>query len=407
MDMSGRARIAAAMRHEPVDRVPVMCQLALGHYFLNTAVPAVDVWHSTEGFGEALLTLQRRYEFDGILVNLPGRDPAWRSHVGRIEETVNGRIIRWKNGWATVCPADDNPHNYREDGREYHPSVGEIDPGRLFYVEPHDLGGLKYPAAWGFSEEPVLHDDFFPPWHFDTLEYVKSRTAGGVSVHGEIFSPFSQFMELLGYAPALRALIQDPGKCRAALEALACGAIALGRGLAARRVDAILMSSAFAGAGFISRQHYCDFVLPYERRVIAGIQETHSIPVYTHTCGRIGDRLELLVETGTNGIDTLDPPPLGDVDLADAKSRLGNRLFIKGNLDAVNVILAGTPGQVLESALSCIAAGAPGGGYVLSSACSVPPHAPPENIAMLAAAASMASRKDADISAGDGQPGKS
>ena len=396
MNMTGKMRIAAAMRHEPVDRVPVMCQLALGHYFLNTTVPAIDVWHSTEGFGEALVTLQRRYEFDGILINLPGRDPGWRSRIGRVEETATGTVIRWNNGWVTVCPADDNPHNYRENGREYHPSFTEVDPDRLFYIEPHDLGGLKYPSAWGFSKDPAPPEAFFPSWHFDTVDYVRARVGSQVSIHGEIFSPFSQFLELLGYAQALRALIQNPEKSKACLEALARGAIALGRGQGAHGADAILISSAFAGAGFISLQHYREFVLPYERQVIQGIRNVHSIPIYTHTCGRIGDRLELLAETGADGIDTLDPPPLGDVDLADAKRRLGRRLFIKGNLDAVNVISAGTPEQVRESALRCIAAGAPGGGYILSSACSVPPHAPPENIAMLAVASREASPADYD-----------
>jgi uroporphyrinogen decarboxylase len=94
----------------------------------------------------------------------------------------------------------------------------------------------------------------------------------------------------------------------------------------------------------------------------------------------------MLAETGTNGIDTLDPPPLGDVELEDAKRRIGKQLFIKGNLDPVNILLHGTPGQVYDNALRCIAIGAPAGGYILSSACSIPPHAPPENILMLAAA---------------------
>ena len=33
--MNSKQRIAAAMNHDEPDRVPVMCQLALGHYFLN------------------------------------------------------------------------------------------------------------------------------------------------------------------------------------------------------------------------------------------------------------------------------------------------------------------------------------------------------------------------------------
>jgi hypothetical protein len=385
--MTGKTRLAAAMRHQPVDRVPVMCQLALGHYFLDTGIPATEIWHSSEGFGEALIALQRKYGFDGILVNLPGREPQWDSHLCRIDEKGDEKILHWKNGWYTACPAADNPHSFRENGKEYHPTFDEIDPEELFYIEPHDLGGIKYPFAWGFSQDCPHRPDFFPPWHFDTIDYVVRHSGQAVSLHGEVFSPFSQFLELLGCIPALTALLQDPGKSKACLEALAHGAIALGRGLSAHGVDAILISSAFAGAGFISPQHYRDFVLPYERRVIQGIRAGFDLPIYTHTCGRIADRLELLAETGTNGIDTLDPPPLGNVDLADAKKRIGKRLFLKGNLDPVHVILRGTPGQVYAEARRCIAAGAPNGGYILSSACSIPPHAPPDNILMLSEAA--------------------
>lgn len=204
-----------------------------------------------------------------------------------------------------------------------------------------------------------------------------------LSVHGEVFSPFSQLLELLDYAEGLLALRDDPGKVRACLDALAEGAIALGCGLARAGADAILVSSAFAGAGFISPRHYEEFVLPCERRVIAGIRREHDIPIYTHTCGAIGDRLELMAATGTNGIDTLDPPPLGTVELADAKRQLGGRLFLKGNLDPVNTLLLGTVDDVRAAARERIAAAAVGGGYILSSACSVAPATPPENLAVL------------------------
>jgi uroporphyrinogen-III decarboxylase len=388
MSMTGRARIAAAVNRQPLDRTPVMCQLALGHYFLQTSIPAIDIWHATEGFGAALVALQRRYGFDGILVNLPGRDPAWRDNIRRIEERGPGKVIHWKNGWHTVCPADDNPHNYREDGKEYHPSFTEVDPDLLFYIEPHDLGGLKYPSTWGFSPDSP-GPEFFPPWHFDTLAYVRRCAGPGVSLHAEVFSPLSQFFELLGFTAGLKALLQDPGKSKACLAALARGAIALGTAQTARGADAILVSSAFAGAGFLSPQHYREFVLPYEKEIVRGIKATHPVPIYIHTCGRIGDRLELMAESGADGLDTLDPPPLGNVDLADAKRRIGELLFLKGNMDPVHVILRGTPLQVREEALRCLRSGTHGGGYILSSACSIPPHAPPENIEMIAATAAL------------------
>ena len=148
-------------------------------------------------------------------------------------------------------------------------------------------------------------------------------------------------------------------------------------------VDAVLISSAYAGGGFISREHYESFVLPYEKKLIQGIKEKTDIPVYTHTCGAIGDRLDLMLETGTDGIDTLDPPPLGNVELSKAKKILQGRAFIKGNVDPVNTLLRGTPEKVREDALHRLEIAAPGGGYILSSACSVPPRTPPENIMSL------------------------
>jgi len=382
--MNSRERMNIAMRLGMPDRVPVMCQLALGHYFLNTGLDEIDIWHDTTSFGEALITLRRRYGFDGILVNLPGRDPNWRSYITRIDEQDGERIIRWKNGWYTVAPPDDNPHVYQEDGTRYFPTFEELDPDQLFYMEPHDLSSITYPYSWGFDGEPAPRGrDFFPPWHYDTLKYVLSHAGDTVSVHSEIFSPFSQFMEMLDYTNGLMALMDDPGKAKASLDALSDGAIELGCGQAAAGAHAVLISSAFAGGGLISRQHYTEFVLPYEKKVIAGIKSRYDIPVYTHTCGAIGDRLDLMADTGTNGIDTLDPPPLGTVELSDAKRLLAGRQFIKGNLDPVNTVLMGTPDQVFEAARGRIGTAGPGGGYILSTACSVAPAAPAANIMKL------------------------
>src|ERR1051325_2400286 len=350
--MNSRDRISTAMHLGTPDRVPVMCQLALGHYFLQTPFDEIDIWHDTQTFGEALISLQERYGFDGILINLPGRDPNWRKYITKIEERDGNRFITWKNGRYTDAPPDDNPHVYQEDGTRYFPMFEEVDPEQLFYMEPHDLSSITYPYSWGFEGEPAPKGrDFFPPWQMDTIKYVLGRVGDRVSVHGEIFSPFSQFMEMLDYTNGLMALMDDSEKAKACLNALADGATELALMQAETGVHAVLISSAFAGAGLISRQHYTDFVLPYEKKIIDGVKAKFpKLPVYTHTCGAIGDRLDLMGATGTNGVDTLDPPPLGTVELQDAKRQLSGNQFIKGNLDPVNTILMGTPEQVTDAA---------------------------------------------------------
>ncbi len=397
--MTSRERMAVAMQGGAPDRVPAMCQLSLGHYFLQCRSGAVEIWHDSEAFAAALVELRASYGFDGILVNLPGRDANWRRLVASTHDGAGERTIVWKNGWVTRAPSDDNPHVFLPDGcTRIRPLLSDVDPASLYYIEPHDLSGVTYPFTWSFGDRPapiparrhLLIDGpsgYFPPWLWRTIEIVRARCPD-ISVHGEVFSPFSQLVELVGVAEVMGALRMDADRVLACLDALSTGAVELMSGHARAGVDAVLISSAYAGGGFISPQDYRRFVLPFEQRIIASFAAAHpDVPVYTHTCGRLADRLELLAETGTRGIDTLDPPPIGNVDLADAKRRVGARLFLKGNLDPVNTVWRGTPPQCLEEARRRIEIAAPGGGYILSTACSVPPHAPPENIRALVRAA--------------------
>jgi uroporphyrinogen-III decarboxylase len=127
---------------------------------------------------------------------------------------------------------------------------------------------------------------------------------------------------------------------------------------------------------------YQEYVLPYEHRLADAIK-AEGVPVYTHTCGKIGDRLDLMVETGIQGIDTMDPPPLGNTELAAAKAQVGKQVFLKGNMDSVVLLRAKTEEQVLAHATDRIHTGMPGGGYILSTACSVAPRVEPWKLELL------------------------
>lgn len=58
-------------------------------------------------------------------------------------------------------------------------------------------------------------------------------------------------------------------------------------------------------------------------------------------------------------------------------------MFIKGNMDSVNELLAATPESIEEYVKKMLKEGASGGGYILSSACSVAPDVKPEILKML------------------------
>jgi hypothetical protein len=56
--------------------------------------------------------------------------------------------------------------------------------------------------------------------------------------------------------------------------------------------------------------------------------------MYVRTCSRLGS-------AGTaarNPHRRLDPPPLGDTELSDAKARIGRQMFIKGNMNSAALL---------------------------------------------------------------------
>ncbi|MFZ2149426.1 MAG: uroporphyrinogen decarboxylase family protein [Sedimentisphaerales bacterium] len=384
--MNSKQRIAAAMDHKKPDRVPVMCQLALGHYFLNCSDRPSEIWFNSETFAKVLVELQQKYNFDGILVNILGRPPDWKNNLKSYSKIDNNEHLHWKSGLETVFPPDDNPQTYQ-------PGQMPLKRAKYSTVDINDPATYRLPGyVWNTWHAPDLWDidpqadltapAAYPVWFTSALEKVQ-QLAPDVSIHAEVFSPFTHLMELFGYEQALLALIDDPSKCRQVLAVFTRMVLAQVELYAGCQPDAILVSSAFAGAGFISRKMYEEFVVPYEDKVFQTIRGFGS-KSYVHTCGAIGDRLDLMSATCVDGIDTLDPPPLGTVCLENAKSKYGGRFFFKGNLDAVNEMLNADDRTFEQAVKERIRIGKPGSGYILSSACSVAPHVKPERLKRLA-----------------------
>ncbi len=383
--MNSRERIEAAMNHNEPDRVPVMCQLALGHYFLNCDYRPSDIWFDSEIFASALIELQKRYGFDGILLNLPGRPADWKEYLESHEQIGSDERLIWKCGLETIFPPDDNPQTYQPEQkplkRADYRSVDVNDPAT------HRLDGYVWntwhaPNLWDIDDQADLSDSTaYPPWLTSALEKAR-QLAPDISIHAEVFSPFTHLMELFGYEQALMALVDDPRLCHEALGVFTDIVLTQVQLYAAAEPDAILVSSAFAGAGFISRDMYREFVAPYEDRIYKAIAR-YGVKSYVHTCGAIGDRLDLMSETSVDGIDTLDPPPLGTVNLEEAKSKYGDRFFFKGNLDAVNEMLGADDETFDQAVKQRIKIGKPNSSYILSSACSVAPNVKPQRLKRL------------------------
>jgi hypothetical protein len=351
------------------DRVPVMCQMSIGHMLFQTGLPPVEFWFDEDCFAEGLLRLRDLYGFDGILVSLHGHGDGWRRNVRSLRRGEAEDEVRWADGSRTFFPHDDLPRHIpaAEPAR---PSVERLDPDSI----PEDLDYIPVSQGLRF---PVDRDR-----PFGIFRTVLGRAGERYSVHGEVTSPLDYFLDLFGFAQGFLALADEPARSLAVLERFSQGVARLAAAQADLGIEAVKISSPYAGAGFISPDYYHRFVLPGEAGIAAAVRSRGAF-VYTHTCGAVGDRLELMAEAGVSGLECLDPPPLGDVDLAEAKARVGGRMFIKGNIDPVHTLLCGPVSAVEADVRRRLALGAPGGGYILSTACSIAPATPRAHVQAL------------------------
>ncbi|MGB3860483.1 MAG: uroporphyrinogen decarboxylase family protein [Candidatus Aminicenantaceae bacterium] len=367
--MDSKERMARAMNLEEPDRVPVMCQMSFGHMLLQTGIRPLELWFSKEVFVEALLKLRELYQFDGILISLHGHSSHWMKDIKNIKKDKNQEIITWKDGSRTIFPLDDLPRHYPANIVPS-PLIENVDPDSI----PENIDFI--PVSQGL--------DFHINSHhlYDVFYLIKEKAGDLFSVHSEVTSPFDYFLHLFGVKNAMMSLIEAPVKSMEILQRFTQGVKKIAVDQAEIGVDAVKISSPYAGAGFLSPEFYRRFILPCESQIVNAVRDlgTH---IYIHTCGAINDRLEMMAESGASGIECLDPPPIGNVSLEEAKDRIGHKVFIKGNIDPINVLVQGSVEDVKKDAAHRIEIGKTGGGFILSTACSIAPYTKRENVQVL------------------------
>jgi uroporphyrinogen-III decarboxylase len=84
-----------------------------------------------------------------------------------------------------------------------------------------------------------------------------------------------------------------------------------------------------------------------------------------HSHGKVGKFLESFAGMGMDGLNVLEPPPIGDTLLSDAKARIGHRVCLIGNIQ-YDDLARGTQVSVERLVAEAIEQAAPGGGFILS-----------------------------------------
>lgn len=375
--MTPLERTRTAMKLGIPDQIPVQCQMSTGHILLNSNVDPVAYSSDSTTYADALWHMRGLYDFDGVLMHKPGREPGWLDDCERTETDDGVEFVFDDGGKVRVQPHEDPV---------YFPPSGFTPPEIETIDVENPLHGYYTGSYLKWHHHRGTHHyrtpEAIPEYWYDCIDRIKALSQGEYSLHGETRAPFDHALALLGSENLMVALLIEPDKVHQLMEWATQTAIAWSVAQVRRGCDAIKVSSPWVGSGFISREAYRTFVVPYETRLASAIRDAGGF-VYTHTCGAISDRLEDMMSSSINGLECLDPPPLGDVALPDAIERTKGKVFIKGNIDSVNTLLKKDAAGVREDVQRTVQIGAPDGGYICSTACSVSPHVNPDHIKML------------------------
>jgi uroporphyrinogen-III decarboxylase len=139
----------------------------------------------------------------------------------------------------------------------------------------------------------------------------------------------------------------------------------LGRHLRACRVDLYrICGPEYMTPPFLPPAMFRRFMLPHVKKMVDIIHGAGA-KARVHCHGRIAQVLDMIIETGCDGLDPCEPPPDGDIDLAEVKRRcLAAGVSVWGNMEP-RVIESGAPDDVRRLVQKIMDQAKAGGGFVL------------------------------------------
>ncbi len=323
--MTSAQRVMAAIRREEPDRIPHF-EWIIDRKVRDAICPGCSMEEFTV-----------RMELDAILTS-----PDFK------KEQIGPN--RFRNEWGVISEATAEEHTFPVDG-----PVKTLDDLRRY-------------------EPPDTH----APGRYASLERLVKQYKGKLAVGVHLNDVFSIPRYLAGFEGVLMAMVEEPELVRGLVELSVECNIAMARECARRGADFIFTGDDYAAAErpFMSPKAFREFLYPGLKRVVAGFHEA-GLPIIKHTDGRIGPLLEMILDSGIDCLDPIDP--IAGMDIEQIKRDHGHRVALKGNVDCAHTLTFGTVRDVVEETKSVIRKAAHGGGLILSSSNSIHSSVQPGN----------------------------
>jgi uroporphyrinogen decarboxylase len=179
-------------------------------------------------------------------------------------------------------------------------------------------------------------------------------------------SPWQSLCILMGTEESIFAAHDEPDMTHEALEAIlqmTLKSAELWKGIPGDMIE----TGGGAGSNtVISPKMFREFCLPYDKRQNAAFHDCGLKIVY-HLCGGLMHQMEMVAESGADGLETMTPRSMGgDCDLAEASRRVGDKLFFIGGFDQNAGFEKGTPETARRLVHQCFEATRDHAGYIVA-----------------------------------------
>lgn len=271
------------------------------------------------------------------------------------------------------------------------------------FYKKEKVGEGRWRSEWGYvtQETPEEHGieiespiktladfkrytppDPHAPGRFTAIEDAVKKYSGHRAVIAHLNDVFTLPRYLMGMQDLLMAIVTEPELVEALIDLSVTINLELAKEVAARGVRIVYTGDDYAynKGPLMSPKHFHELFYPGLKRVIQGFREL-GLYVIKHTDGYIWPIIDMIVDSGIDCLDPIDPQ--AGMDLAEVKAKYGDRIALKGNVDCAQLMTFGTPDEVIEATKVALKQGMPGGGFILSSSNSIHSAVKPENYAAM------------------------
>ena len=336
--MTNLERARSALELGQPDRVPIF-ELVIDHRVINAIHP-----------GASYSDFVEQYDFDIVLTGTPSSNYRMKP--------VDVKTRTYRDEWGVLRRFSDQTVPFPMEG-----PIKSIDDLKT-YTPP----------------EPM------DPARFTALRELTSRFKGKKMVGMHVHDALSYPAYLRGMDNLMLDLIEQPDLVRKLIELSVDHTTVLMKKARELGADLFVFGDDYAGNSgpIMSPRHFEEFFLPGMREVVRTAKQLGAYAV-KHTDGNILPIIEMIIDTGIDGIHPLDPE--AGMDISEVKKMYGNKVCVIGNIDTGKVLTDSTPDVVKELVLQTILDVAPGGGYIIASANSIHSHVKPQNYAAMLTAA--------------------